>query len=307
MTKKKALTEFFVEETEKLASANGFVRAASLVKRFGAEIIARPLLVEAMLASRASHAKDDSPNTKWLILVDSERFGITETDIRTESSSRQLSARLRNTIAHEVVHSLSFRSTELGFSFLSSPKAGEATEEFVKRIERETEHLSPLLLVPESKIAALSKIPEPTVEDLFLFRSDCGISRELLINRFCLLQKHDPNGLLVNSSLENMAMGQAEWIDDSTARLLRWPLFVNFDRGRNPEFVSTLISGRERLISEITADPEFLLNGGTSNSTIIVTNALRRDADYMRMRVSLAIERTPPKPTSRFLFLCKKI
>src|SRR5580704_4343442 len=80
------------------ADTNGFVSVRSLLERFQTKLIARPLLVEAMIASMPNA---ESEGSRWAVLVDSERYPVSQLDIERESFSQTLPVRFRFTVAHE--------------------------------------------------------------------------------------------------------------------------------------------------------------------------------------------------------------
>jgi hypothetical protein len=308
VTRKKELIVFCVEEAEKLAQSDGFVSVNAIARRFQAQIIVRPLLVEAMLCSftpAALTAQGSSP--QWVVLIDSERFPVTAEDIRDESSARPLSVRLRNTVAHEIVHSLSFRGGEFGFTFLGSRGKGEEMNSFIQRIENQTEELSPLLLIPQSIIAAQCQEPELSMKNLCALRSLCGISRVVLINRLRLLAQHDPEGIRYGTCLENIALGRGEWINDSEARLADWPLYSNFDRGLIPNVVTAIRQNRGMPAAEVTEDASFWLRGGDSSTAEFEDSQLPYQPGYPRMKIRFSVEQTDRRAGTRFLFLIRKI
>jgi IrrE N-terminal-like domain len=308
VTRKQVLAKFCVEEVEKLAHEDGFVPIRALAKRFRAKIILRPLLVEAMLASHHGPVETDEPirNSEWLVLLDNEQYPFTNQDIEREGSSRPLTARLRNTVAHELAHSLIFRAEEFGFNIQLTPKKREDRKSFLKRIEREAEQLSPLMLIPQSRIATLSRRPSLELSDLENLADQCGASREVLINRLGLLSTFDPETIHLNSGLRNVAVGLGEWINRSEASLNTWPLFINFDDGRLPEFLSKL-RNHELPLRDVTVDGDFWPNGGSSSTTAFEVNDSPDQPHYMRMRVRMTVEQTDRKANSRFLFLVNKI
>ena len=308
MTRKKELIVLCVEEAEKLAQSDGFVSVDAIARRFQAEIIVRPLLVEAMLASLTPEAlAGQGSGPRWVVLVDSERFSVTAEDIRNESSARPLPVRLRNTVAHEIVHSLSFRNGEFGFTFLTSQKKGEERNAFIQRVENETEELSPLLLVPQSMIAAQCREPELCIENLCVLRSQCGISRDVLINRLCLLSKHDPEDIRYGTCLDNIAVGRGEWINESEARLASWPLYSHFDRGLIPNVVTAIRQKRGMLAVEVTDDSSFWLNGGGSCNAEFEDSESRYQLSYSRTKIRFSVEQTDRRAGTSFLFLIRKI
>ena len=133
----------------KTSGLDGFVQMRALADGFGVGIEVRPLLVEATLASSTQGA-DDEPS--WTVLIDSERFAATSEMINQESPNAPLPARLRTTIAHELLHSTSFRKGANGFELDIPRRKGESKSDHLLRGERETEKLSPLLLIPDQAI-----------------------------------------------------------------------------------------------------------------------------------------------------------
>jgi hypothetical protein len=308
VTRKKELIAFCVEEAEKLAQPDGFVSVNALARRFQAQIIVRPLLVEAMLGSFTPEAlAGQGSSPQWVVLIDSERYLVTAEDIRDESSASPLPVRLRNTVAHEIVHSLSFRDGEFGFSFLSSRKKGEERNAFIQRVEKETEELSPLLLVPQSVIVAQCRESELGIENLCVLRSQCGISPDVLINRLCLLSKHDPEDIRYGTCLDNIAVGRGEWINESEARLAGWPLYFHFDRGLVPNVVTAIMQRRGMPAGEMTDDSSFWLNGGSSCTAEFEDSESPYQPSYSRMKIRISIEQTDRRAGTRFLFLISKI
>ncbi len=95
---------------EACSDEHGFVAVRSLLSRFKAELILRPLLVEAMIASVELH---DS-SARWAVLVDSERYPLDTGAIQRESLGSPLPARFRFTVAHELAHAVAFRPSEFG-------------------------------------------------------------------------------------------------------------------------------------------------------------------------------------------------
>src|ERR1044072_6979970 len=84
---------------ESAADISGFVSVQSLLKQFNAALRMRPLLVEGMLAIKEGDASQGQ-KSHWLVLVDRERYPVSEEDIANETASKPLPSRLRFTIAH---------------------------------------------------------------------------------------------------------------------------------------------------------------------------------------------------------------
>ena len=97
-----------------VADENGFVPIRNLLARFHANLLIRPLLVEGLLASTEHGSENNLDAGRWSVLLDSETYQISELEVKAESQERPLPSRLRNTVAHELVHSLAFRPSEFG-------------------------------------------------------------------------------------------------------------------------------------------------------------------------------------------------
>ncbi|MEI8282404.1 MAG: hypothetical protein WCG75_08365 [Armatimonadota bacterium] len=302
------LHQYCVKAAEELAGSDGFVPLRGLSERFKTPVVFRPLLVEAMLASitETESSRALAP-TAWRVLVDSERFPITQQQFNSETSISPLPERVRNTVAHEILHSLSFRQTESGVDFRMAPKKGEEDAAFLARVERETEKLSPLLLIPQKVLNKVANNTNFGIEDISAIHSACSVSRGVLVNRLRLLADYDPNNLRYHSSLVNTAVGIGEWIDQKSAQFLEWPLFANFDKNRNPPFISELLRGHSVLSTTVIQDPSFILNGGTQGCCEFDGHHEGERLAYLRMRVRLTVEDCCKKRAGRFLFLLKKI
>lgn len=273
----------------------------ALADGFGVRIEVRPLLVEATLASSTQEA-DDEPS--WVVLIDSDRFAVTRETINQESQNAPLPARLRTTIAHELLHSMSFRKGVNGFELNIPRRKGESKSDYLIRVERETEKLSPLLLIPDQAIVSLAAKAKLTLEDFLELRKRCVVSREVLINRFSLLERGD--SLLHRTGLENIAIGVLARRDDKTFHLMPWPLFSNFDGNRLPWFLSALAKRQPIEASRVVRDPGFVLNGGDEFEIEFSGHHDREVFDYMKMRVRFSIEIANPSKVSSCLFFVRK-
>lgn len=247
----------------KAADPDGFVPVRNLLGRFDAKLVRRPLLVEGMLASVEL---PDQPQ-KWAVLVDSETYAFDDQMVDAESSRSPLASRLRNTIAHELVHSLAFRPSEFGVRLPVAKNTKLTNAALVKAIEEETERLSALLLMPDHSLASLlgNKTPLQLVELIHLFRL-LGVSRYLLLGRINLLAQNAGGGYGLPDRLRNIAIGTIEWSGSNEARFRKWPAYAYFDRGAIPAFVSRLLT--EDRVSVETIIPsqvwEEALRSGTS-------------------------------------------
>jgi hypothetical protein len=286
----------------------GFVPIRSLLARFQAQLISRPLLVEGMLASVQDTRAATFSGSQWTVLVDSETYPIPEGLLDVESSLRPLPTRLRNTIAHELVHSLAFRPAEFGVRIVGHHD--EKPADLVHEIEKETERLSPLLLFSEIALRKLlaGRRESLSVSELVRARRNLGISRYLLINRLRLLQEVDSNGFLFAEGLRNLAIGLAEWVKDGRAVVRKWPLFLNFDRNMIPAFLHELARNQDRIpAGSLLGDDNFAMCGGTRDRVVLETHAGTRSVpNALSMTVEVEIERRTRNPGNEFLFAVRK-
>lgn len=290
---------------DEVAEPGGFVPVRSLLSRFRAQLIVRPLLVEAMLSTVSKTPSGQS----WAVLVDSEKYPITEQDLREECSARPLHQRLRNSIAHELVHSLAFRATEFGIDLLGNSCDAANRDALVKAIERETERLSPLLLWPETALSRLVTESKELlgVETLGKERARLGVSRPVLVNRFQLLGFGGDKGPGYYKSLQNLGIGTGEWIEGGRAVLHRWPVFVNFHRNIVPDLFLRLAGQDRTPAGTLFTDREFSLCGGARDTTDFETAAgTPNSPSAEKMTIHCEIERSSRKIGSAFLYVVRK-
>jgi len=243
------------------ADERGFVAIRHLLARFQAKLIARPLLVEGMIASQRIGGSSD--DCRWLVLVDSDKYKFSDQAIDREYSENALPERLRFTIAHELAHSLAFRVSDFGIQLHGLNK--EVTPQvLLNAIEDETDWLSSLLLVPQRALATVFKgrREPPSASELAQARQTLGISRPVLVNRLRLLSSIDPDGLKNGFGFKNLAVGIAEWTAEGNAVLRKWPIFVNFDRNVIPEFLLNLAQQDRLPANSVFNEPTFSLCGG---------------------------------------------
>lgn len=288
---------------------SGFIPVRDLLSRFHAQLLIRPLLVEAMLASR-EHPPNATNASRWMVLVDSEKYPYSQYDVDEERNTRQLPRRMRNTIAHELVHSLAFRSSEFGIRLKARTDTSESLRDFVEAIEAETERLSPLLLWSEKAIGMLlrGRKDSLSLSDLLAVIERTGISRYVLVNRLLLIRPAtDSNGFLFSAGLRNLAVGLGVW-GAKHSSIKGWPLFWNFDDGFVPSFLLK-IPGHEHVPSHaLISDQAFALLGGVNNVTAFETNAGTRAVPAAtNIRVEVSVEEVLRRPGEEFLFVVRKV
>jgi hypothetical protein len=249
------------------ADENGFVAIPKLLKRFHAELVIRPLLVEGMLATQPG------VQSKWTVLVDSERYSVTQSDIEAEDIRNPLPSRLRFTVAHELAHSLAFRPSDFGIRLLNSVNTNDHRSEVVRAIEGITDRLTPLLLLSETALTQFFKSPtvRTSASDLAELRQRSGISRQALIGRLRGLSEIEADKVS-RYSLNNIAVCVGEWRDQQ-AVIRNWPVFARFQRNLMPEFLLNL-RNQDRLPAPIAfADASFTPCGGACSEIESVLHA----------------------------------
>ena len=285
---------------------SGFVPMRQLLSRFHAELLIRPLLVEAMLASGSS----SNNGGRWIVLVDSEKYPFSTHDVEEERQTRPLPHRMRNSIAHELVHSLAFRPSEFGIRLKARTSTKKSLRELIKAIEGETEQLSPLLLWSEKALGMLLRGRKEALSllDLVHVLEAACISRYVLVSRLRLLRLDaDPNGFLLSAGLRNLAAGLGVW-GARNAYIKGWPLFANFDNGIVPSFLLK-VPGHELLPTEtLFSDESFAMRGGPNNTVEFETDAGIKDLpNAKKMKVRIEVEEGLRRQGEEFLFVVRRV
>jgi hypothetical protein len=293
---------------EEASDNQGFVSVRELLHRFDAELVMRPLLVEAMLCEAAEVAPLADRSSRWRLLVDDEKYEFTPTQVDEETSATPLPERFRNTIAHELTHSLAFRGKEFGVA-LMLPKRGqrESAADLVADIERRTEQLSPLLLMPDSVVDKWfpSALPHLSIEHLMSARKSMAVSRHLLVQRLNLLAEYGNPLFIERQCFQDVAVGLGTWTREGVALLSGWPLFSKFRNGEPPAFVPMLRKAKSMGASTIVAEQTFVLNGGASRSVVLEVPAVK--PNRMSLLVELSVEPIRARAGATFLFLARRV
>lgn len=292
-----------------LADAAGFVSIRALLSRFQSELIRRPLLVEAMVTHLEDQSSEGKVNGRWAVLVDSDRYPVTDQAILDESHERPLPARFRFTIAHELAHSLAFRPREFGIAPLFGGDTRTDREEFVEAVERETDRMAPLLLLPDKTLRTLvaAQKVQWTAPELQAVCRRFGISRYALINRLLLLLRRDEmSDLREATALRNLGIGIGNWTQQGEAVLRKWPLYINFDNGIVPVPLLRVANQDRVPAPSVIHDPQFILCGGRLGETELTWEAgLPGSKPDQQMRVQISSEATAKRMNSDFLFVCR--
>lgn len=279
-----------------VADSDGFVSMRRLLDQFKADLVIRPLLVEGMLTSNGN---------RWSVLIDEDQSAITQQQIEEETATKPLPARVRNTIAHELTHSLAFRTVEFGVELRDEFGARQRTDDWLAAIEGAMEKLSPLLLMPEVALRnQLSSFSAAlTLQNCLDLKHRFGVSRDVFVNRLRLL-KDSNSRLLELPALNRCAVGIGHWRSSADAQISGWPLFYQFDRNVLPAPVLALLARKETSAAELLLDPQLVTNGGHSLRNEFSCDAgIPNVPQVSTMRVQLEIEQTRKLSGARFLFV----
>ena len=294
-----------------VADADNFVQIHNLANYFNAKIELRPLLVEGMLASRPNINSKNISNNKWTVFIDSETFSnITSEHFLSESINSPLPERMRNTIAHELIHTLAFHISENGIKFTNNKKSNISSDKFIKIIESETERFSPLLLIPEKTLDKYfsAKTQTVSINDLIYLKTAMGISRYVLINRLCLLRMHDKNDICYRPPLRNLAIGIGQWKGKNNLIFKDWPIFFNFDGNIIPDFLSTTNKQTQPQLMDLFNDINFYLLGGNNNSANFNTSfGTINNPGTRTYNIRCIVEQAPRTSGKEFFYILQLI
>jgi hypothetical protein len=217
---------------------------------------------------------------------------------------------MRNTVAHELVHSLAFRPSEFGVDLKAPINSKENLSDVIDAIEKETEKLSPLLLLSDRAIEnLLSDKKQPlTVEDLTQVCEVMGLSRHVLVSRLRLIRPTDSSGFRQYPGLRNTGIGIGEWVDRRVAVIRSWPQFWNFDRNVVPAFLLKSFHQDRIPATDIFFDKTFEMCGGWNHTIELETPAGVPDTpDAEQFKVRVSIELADKKANAQFLFAVTKL
>jgi hypothetical protein len=292
-----------------VAETSGFVPIRRLLERFNISLFVQPLLVEGMLASVPAPNEADSPRGTGAVLVDSETYQVDNKEVALETEERPLPTRFRNTVAHELVHSLAFRPSEFGLRLQQAVDSDERLSELVQDVERETERLSPLLLWPERAMADILRTRRHALSpsELAHVAARMGVSRSIAVSRLRLFRGFGGTEPIDASWVRDVAVGLGEWVEQGRAVIRKWPLFANFDRNIVPNALHR-VAAQDRLpASTVFADPDFAMCGGERGTITCELDAGLQNAPKVeRMRVVISTEIGTRKAGTEFLFVVRK-
>lgn len=289
------LLQVAAQISDRAADSTGFVPLAALAREMKADVRFRPLLVEGVVAQ--PKAKDG----RWLVLIDNETHRVSEDMFMQESSTRPLGPRVRNTVAHELAHALGPRYEAV------IDGTEKSRQELAETLERDTEQLSPALLIPARAIEALVRArDEPfDISELVAARDRLGVSSRVFVMRLELLAQETESRVRHHPRLENVVIGSGEWLGSTRVEL--HPMPFRGAGGLVPEFVALLRSFKKVNLSDQFADADFYLNGGsnpTSEATLWWGTGGHPQSE--KGVIVISVEDVPRKADGSFLWLARR-
>lgn len=289
------LLQFASQIAERASDSSGFVPLAALAREIHADVKFRPLLVEGVAAQ---------PKTKdgrWMILIDSETHRVTDEMLALEDVSHPLGVRVRNTVAHELAHALGARCEAI----LAGKEKSRV--EIVAALERETEQLSPALLISPRAMDAIVNASNNAldVDELVTARDRLGVSARVFVKRLELLSHETESAVRYHPRLDNLIIGSGEWV--SAARAVLHPKPFRRVQELLPEFVIQLRNNKKVQIEEYFSTPDFYLNGGSSEkSEASLWMGTSAQPQSEKGLVEICVEAVPRKAEASFLWIARQ-
>jgi hypothetical protein len=280
--------------SDRAADENGFVALNALAREVQADVKFRPLLVEGVAA------QPKSKDGRWLVMIDNETHRVTEDMLAKENAAHPLGSRVRNTVAHELAHALGPRYEE------AVGQSDRTREEIVAVLEKETEQLSPALLIPRRAMEALLKARrEPfDIAELVAARNRWGVSAKVFVKRFELILQEEDSPLRHNARLDNIIIGAGEWLGIDRVELL--PVPFKGHRGLIPEFASLLRNRRKIAVAEYFTSQDFYLNGGSDASSVAQAwLGTAGSPQSEQATIEITVETVPRRSGEQFLWIAR--
>jgi hypothetical protein len=290
------------------ALPNGFVPVRKLAQRLNAEVVFRPLLVEAMIAANQAPAVGEYD---WKVLLDIDRFESDSRIFENENDKSHMSFRSRNTIAHELLHTFAFKKEAGKFLprlFEWEKQGGAKTVNF---LEKEAEKLSSMLLIPQDSLLKFLA-PERNqieIDHLVPEYQKYGVSRQIFINRLRHLATEDNERVLNRPCLKNILVGMGEWTSPTSYSLKTWPVFLNFKNNFRPAFLLEAQSNRsDSIIVSASLESSFYLCGGQHGEvTFEGYMGTEKFPETARCEFRLSVEKVERRQYKKFLFMIHQL
>jgi hypothetical protein len=198
--------------SSEIVDRHGFVSVDRLLERFNAQCIFRPLLVTAAISKHPDEA------FTWAVLVDNESLHQAG---GPDVFGSPWENRVRFSIAHELAHTIAFEESIAGLTLDWIPPKGRDLEELLKKIEYQTNLVTPNLLIPQETLFTIGMQLNPN--ELSVLCKNLGVSKRTLVYRFITEAFSDVEHQF-RESVRNRAIGVL-----NRGKILRSPLFMLFE------------------------------------------------------------------------------
>lgn len=285
------------------ASPSGFVPVRRLVERLNAEVAFRSLLVEAMITVNSSPSEGCAD---WKILLDIDRFKRDSEIYPVESDDCKMSNRCRNTIAHELLHTFAFKKESNQFIPRLYEWQHQSGTKTVNYLEKEAENLSSLLLIPNESLLDFFQSNRKILDfNRFVDQyRGYGVSREIFINRMKFLRNHAFDHLPDCDCLKNVVIGMGQWSPSVEPELKTWPIFSNFEKNFQPQFLLESKRRREGSILIPASGTDFNQNiRDNLSASFEGFIGTEKFPETLHCEFKVNVEDVERRPFNKFLFI----
>ena len=250
----------------------------------------------------------NSEGPLWKIIVNEDGHRDLPALFKKETYEEPLSVRMRNTIAHELVHTFQFNVKGNKLILGKVSDSVSRSDAVLRRIEREAHMLTSLLLLPRKQFQRrIRQLPKDCgIDDFIRIQKHFAVSRYIFVQALQNLGMADDERIMDEDVLNDVMVGVGIFGDEGVPRFQRWPAFMKFTGNSLPDFVFknenptsfTIpgISGGSRLSSKFKSG----LKIRTYEGSKIVPKY--RKVDYV-----LTSEEVKVFPGSSFLFALNRI
>jgi hypothetical protein len=292
---------------DEASSEDGYVVMRQLVELFDAEIIFRPLLVEAMIAKKSDLSKGGS---LWKILLNEEVFGEDAKIYNCETSEHRLSPRGRNTIAHELIHTFQFRVKDNQIIADRVTDNKSRADAILRFLEREAHSLTSLLLIPQWRLNDLicELIPQPSANSYIEIYQKFGTSREIFIQALNHLRSNDEFKIFKNPNVVDVWIGVGHWDQNLGPQFKLWPRFSNFANKSIPDFIlKSLDDGQSSFVIPNLSIDFVAYGGGLSSVDVVAFEGSKVVPEERKVIYRISAETRQRTSNGRFLFVIRRI
>ena len=287
--------------------ADGYVAMPKLVGLLDAEVVFRPLLVEAIIAKKNDLNK---PGPHWKILLNEDTFSQDKEIYPSENGSNRLSVRIRNTIAHELIHTFQFKVEDSCITLGEVSRSVSRSDAIIRRVEKEAHELTSLLLLPlevlKQELTAITEVS--AIRSYLKVYEKFGVSRAIFIQALNNLRKDTGSKILEHTALSDVMFGIGSWDNSQEPYFEQWPTFENFSGNSLPDFTFDEASSSQSRFTIPQLTKESVLNGGKlSNFQFTTYEGSRNTPRYRNIEYVLSVEERKAGLGVPFLFMLRRV